>query len=138
MSMDEYHRALAAEPMLRTIERMVDAFVALAPSRQSKKAMCYGCLWGGVLKPLVRPYVGWDRAYPRKQAKNPEDRVPSGTTVSAAEVMRNMPDRIPVETDEERWMRSSEAWDAVVQVWLKRLEDADPANGHGIGARGHR
>jgi hypothetical protein len=36
-------------------------------------------------------------------------------------------------TDTERWLRSSEAFDAFTDVLLCRLSEADPANGHGIG-----
>ena len=36
-------------------------------------------------------------------------------------------------TENERWLRTTEAWDAFTNVLLERLEKADPGNGHGIG-----
>ena len=55
-------------------------------------------------------------------------RVRSGTEALAALGSREAPT-----TDTEKWLRTSEAWDAFTRPLLARLWDADPGNGHGIG-----
>lgn len=35
--------------------------------------------------------------------------------------------------ESEPWLRTSEAFDVVTDRWLARLDEADPANGHGMG-----
>jgi hypothetical protein len=64
---EAYERALAAEPQLRAIEAMVDALVALAPNDQP---YCTACIWETILKPLVSPWVGWERGDVPEQAKD--------------------------------------------------------------------
>lgn len=104
--MTPYRRTLIAEPRLRTIEVMVESFVQLAPTGESGKAMCVGCIWESILKPLITPLVGWGRALPRK-----------------------------IDREAESWLSGAAAWDAVTERWLDQLSAVDPKNGHGIGAR---
>jgi hypothetical protein len=40
---------------------------------------------------------------------------------------------ISAETETEKWLRTSEAWDAFTQVLIDRLEEYDPANGCRVG-----
>lgn len=128
---DPYEKALAAEPHLRAVDRMVRAFVALAPTRRSRTPMCAGCIWEQVLKPLAQPWVGWDRGDPADQA--PETPRRTWRAISLDEFL-DKPDRRPhAETTTETWLRSQEAWDAVTDKWLAMLHAADPANGDGIG-----
>jgi hypothetical protein len=53
-------------------------------------------------------------------------------------MLAQLDDRIPAETETEKWLRSSEAWDAVTRPLLARLYEADPANGCGIRRGGIR
>lgn len=124
-----FERALKAEPRLRAVVRIVNVLRLLVrPTDQ----MCHGCLWEIVIKPLVKPWIGWGRGYLPRQAKNPD---PDGgwrlRVQTAAEVMREHP--IPAETETEKWLRTSEAWNAVTQVLNDRLYKYDPANGCGVG-----
>ena len=64
-----FDRALAAERRLAPIVRLVDALCALAGP---ENAMCSGCVWTGIVKPLVSPLVGWKRGYLEDGAKDPE------------------------------------------------------------------
>lgn len=129
---DPFEKALAAEPNLRTVDRMVRAFVALAPSRRSSVPMCAACVWELVLKPLTYPWVGWGRGRPAAQA--PAEQPPLLRTFTVTELRRALtPSRPPAESDTEAWLRTSEAYDVVTDRWLKMLDAADPAHGHGIG-----
>jgi hypothetical protein len=126
-----YDRALAAEPRLRPIVRIVDALCALVgPDHQ----MCSGCIWTGIVKPLVTPLVGWERGYAPDEAKDPEPgRRLMLRPVDMKQIMAKLNDRRPATTDTEKWLRSGEAYDAFTDVLMDRLDKADPANGHGIG-----
>jgi hypothetical protein len=128
----DYQRALAAEPRLRPVEALVDALCTL---RRPTDRLCAGCVWEQIVKPLVSPYLGWGRAYAPRPARDPD---PTATGERLLKVrtglMAEMEERrLPATTDTERWLRTSEAYDAVTDVLLARLDAADPANGHGIG-----
>ncbi len=135
-----FDRALAADRRLEPIVRLVDALCALAGPEH---AMCAGCVWEGIVKPLVSPLVGWERGYIEDEAKDPEPdpaddeakaRAFRSRLRSAAEILAEPEQpRIPATTDTERWLRSPMAYDAVTNVLMGRLNEADPANGHGIG-----
>ncbi len=123
-----FERALAAEPALVHLDAMVTAFEKLAPSKRSGIPMCYACLWDAILKPLTAPLLGWERGYPLVQATDE----PRPVYVNFAEMLTAAPPA-QATTATEEWLRSSQAWDAVTGVWLRRLEAVDPAKGHGIG-----
>jgi hypothetical protein len=122
-----YRRALAAEPRLVAIERLVDLLADLV--RPSDR-LCSGCAWERIVKPMARPWVGYERGVIPEQAPDvrPPARVMTLTELLAAEASRT-----DATTDTERWLRTSEAWDAVTRPWIDRLHDADPANGCGMG-----
>jgi hypothetical protein len=131
---DPYDKALAAERQLQPIARMVEAFAALAPAPRSRKSMCAGCIWDLILKPLVRPILGWDRGYPPEQA--PAEPRDSWQPMDLEALLAEDDEARPEPDNEiERWLRSSEAWEVVTDRWLKTLDHADPGNGHGIGHR---
>jgi hypothetical protein len=125
-----YERVLAAEPRLRAVVRVVDALIQFV---RPTDEMCHGCLWEVMVKPLTSPLVGYGRGYPPTSAKDPD---PSGELElvfqSAADLLREPDPRIPAETQTEKWLRTSEAFDAFTDPLLKRLYEADPANGCGI------
>lgn len=142
---DAYTRALAAEPRLRTVERMVKAQVLYV---RPADTFCHGCYWDGVLKPLVRPLIGWNRGEPH------EDAHPSGKRVSVQiggdgggeedhgdyvvvkktwdEFFAEDKDATEPSNEVEAWLRCSAAWDVVTQHLLEILHRADPGNGHGF------
>lgn len=131
-SPDPFRRALDAEPMLRAIDAMVDALVALAPSRRSGQPMCAGCIWDLIVKPLASPWVGWERGFHPDVAEDPRpDEDPLSLRIMSAADW-TLPPRTDATTDTERWLRTSEAFDLVTDEWLRRLDAADPANGHGF------
>jgi hypothetical protein len=115
------------------VEKVVDTFIKLV---RPTDELCHACVWELIVKPLVSPWVGNGRGYPTEQAKDPD---PTGErflrAISAADWIKNQPDRAPAETETEKWMRTSEAYDAFTDVLLARLYEADPANGHGIGRK---
>lgn len=138
-------RALEAEPDLEALDRLVDALCALV---RPDDRLCAGCTWEGIVKPLASALVGWERGAPRT-ASTPADTLglrPVGdiaAEVDLADQLRaqiihgdqilGVPHAPEPANDTERWLRSHEAWDAVTNVWLARLEAADPGTGHGIG-----
>lgn len=128
---DPFDKALAAEPRLRAVDKMVRTLAANAPTGRSKRPMCAGCIWSGILKPLLKPLVGWER---HVQRQAPETR-PHGMRVldmSALRAEAAQERRPPATSSTERWLRGSEAWDAVTSRWLAILDKADPANGCGL------
>lgn len=127
---EAYRRAVDLEPRLLAVEAMVRALVALAPTDEP---FCSGCLWSGVLKPLARPLVGWDRARPRLDAQ-PKRPGSSWTPVDLAPVLA-LPGPPEPSTAEEAWLRTTEAFDAVTDPLLALLDDADPALGCGYPGR---
>jgi hypothetical protein len=127
---DNYRRALDAEPRLQPIERIVDVLCSIVrPNDQ----MCAGCVWELIVKPLTSNLVGWGRGYPTKQAKDPTPDAPPFEVLAASDILKRTKSRPTPESETEAWMRTTEAWDAVTNTWLTKLDKADPANGHGIG-----
>jgi hypothetical protein len=131
MADDSYTRALSAEPSLHAIERLVEALCQLV---RPDDTMCGDCVWEQIVKPLATPLVGWERGM-YSHAEDPDPKTPL-RFYTGGELMK-------IHEEEERrrgeprsateaWMRTSEAWNAVANRWLARLNDADPANGHGI------
>lgn len=127
---DNYRRALKAEPQLRAIDRLVDVLAALAPTRRSGRPLCSGCTWERIVKPLTSPWVGHERGFHPDVAEDPDPDRPPIQFLKASDL--KMPPRVEATTEIERWLRTSEAWDAVTRVWIDRLHHADPANGHGL------
>jgi hypothetical protein len=127
----QFDRALAADRRLRPIVRIVDALCALVGAEDE---MCAGCIWTGIVKPLVTPLLGWGRGYAPTEATDPDPGESSWLPRrwSMAELMAEPDHRTPATTDTEKWLRSPEAYDAFTDVLLERLREADPANGHGI------
>lgn len=126
---DRYQRALAAEPNLRIAVSVVDALTALV---RPDDRLCASCVWELILKPLVSPLIGWERGYPPLSAADPTSGLPQPVRLS--ELLAEPSERRrPASTDTERWLRSNEAWDGFTDPLLRRLDDADPGNGHGIG-----
>ncbi|MFC8517495.1 hypothetical protein [Streptomyces sp. NPDC057257] len=126
----DYERALAAEPQLQAVVTTVDALCELV---RPEDRMCSGCVWDTIVKPLARPLLGWDRGYPPESAKEPADRmrlIPGDELLKLWEQAEAK--RVPADTETEKWLRTSEAWDAFTNVVLARLDTADPAHGHGI------
>lgn len=128
---DLYEKALQAEPQLQVLARMVAAFVALAPSRRSKRPMCAGCIWESILKPLVRPWVGWERGYAPKPAMA-QPRAAVVLDLRSWLGQQSPRSRPHPDNEVEAWLRSSEAFDVVTDRWLNDLRRADPGHGHGI------
>lgn len=140
----DFTRAFLAEPDLTAVVRLVDALAVLVrPDDQ----LCASCAWERIVKPLLRPLVGWERGAPR-QAPNPApgsswapvdlaEVLPSADAIRSALLSTEDVKRqaaAEAETDTERWLRTSAAWDAVAGELLARLAAIDPGNGHGIGA----
>lgn len=127
-----YDRALAAEPRLRAIVTTVDALIELV---RPGDTMCSGCVWDAIVKPLAIPLIGWERGYPPDTAKDPS---PDGgwRMLSGGDLMAEYEEAqqrlAPATTDTEKWLRTSEAWDAFTGALIDRLHTADPGNGHGI------
>ena len=92
---------------------------------------CYACYWDGVLKRLLFPLVGHGRQFMPDQAADPDpNAAPSYEIVRLADF--ELPKVLAAETDTERWMRTSEAWNAVSDYLLAIVYVADPGNGHGF------
>lgn len=125
-----YRRALDAEPQLQPAVRVVDALCALV---RADDYLCHACVWESIVKPLVDPWVGWDRGYLPQQASDaPRD---TWEPINLTDYLKHTRDdrKLPADTDTERWLRTSEAFDAFTGVLIDRLYAADPGNGHGIG-----
>lgn len=121
--------ALAVEPQLQAVDRMVRAFVALAPA---DKTMCAACIWSDILKPAAWPWIGWGRVEIPQNAAEPEP--VRSWTLSEFLDLPDVP-RTPAGTEVEKWLRTEQAWNLVTDVWLELLDNADPGNGHGVGTR---
>lgn len=124
---DPFAKALAAEPRLQAVDRMVRMVVALAPAHGSGTPMCSDCFWTNVLKPIVEPLVGWERGI-HDQA----DEEPYSGPIDLAAAWDAEDRRPAATTSTEGWLRSPGAYDAVTARWLRVLYDADPANGCGL------
>jgi hypothetical protein len=126
-----FERALQAEPKLRAVSQLVDVLRLLV---RPTDEMCHGCVWEALVKPLVRPWIGWGRGYLPKPAKDPDpdEDFPRFVKVDLGSDWQPDP-RVPAETETEKWLRSSEAWNAVTEVLIDRLYEYDPANGCRVG-----
>lgn len=128
----DYNRALNADHRLRALANLV---TALCQFVRPADTMCGGCAWETLVKPLATPLIGWERGYKPKCAKDPDPsggwRIYSGQELldEWAAVQR---DQTPATTETEQWLRTEEAWDAFCGELIRRLNDADPANGCGI------
>lgn len=124
-------RATRAEPRLQAVVNIVTALTALV---RPTDTMCGGCVWDEIVKPLALPLIGWERGYPPKAAPDPGTLawLFTGGGDWAKECAEAEKARTPATTDTEKWLRTSEAWDSVCGELIRRLNDADPANGHGI------
>lgn len=124
-------RAIRAEPRLQAIVNIVTALTALV---RPTDTMCGGCVWDEIVKPLALPLIGWERGYPLKAAPDPGTvtwlLVTGGDWVKEWDEAERT--RTQATTEAEKWLRTSEAWDSVCGELIRRLNDADPANGHGI------
>lgn len=125
-----YRRAMEASPDIQALETMVRLIASLGPPK-GDEPMCYACLWESGLKPLATLVVGWERGRGVESAIDPDtpwqDRV-----VSLSDVDLDTGPREKATFETETWLRGQEAFDAVIGVWLKLLEDVDPACGHGL------
>lgn len=128
----DYDRALDADYRLRAL---ADFVTVLCQFVRPADTMCGGCAWETLVKPLAMPLIGWERGYQPEPAKDPDPtggwRLISGGDWAAAweEAERH---RTPATTDTEQWLRTEDAWDAYCGELIRRLNDADPANGCGI------
>lgn len=123
----DFDRAVSLEPGLRAAVALVDTLCEFV---QPDDQMCTGCVWETILKPLVSPLIGWSRGEKMK-AREDDDSLRFDFTDLVEESIRAE----SIRGDNEKWLRSSEAWDAFTDELLKRLEKADPGNGHGIAKR---
>ena len=107
-----YRRALAAEPTLRSVEKVVHALADLhiAP----------GTAYDEIIKPLTDPLIGWRRGV-HHHAHNPEDVPPTFQIVRASDIPSPVTTGSEPATAEETWLRTCEAFDAVTDVWLDYL-----------------
>lgn len=147
-----YEQALRLEPRLCAVDTLVRTLAKYAPTPESGKALCAGCLWVHAMKRMITPLVGWERHYRHEDAREPEPTVGLRTLetstldellapsreprpVTPADVVERWiaegPAREPAGTPEETWMRSSEAYEAVAHELLRVMHEADPGNGHG-------
>ncbi|MEU0428519.1 hypothetical protein ABZ235_33945 [Streptomyces canus] len=127
-----YERAMNADPQLRAL---ADLVTALCQFVRPADTMCGGCAWDSLVKPLATPLIGWQRGYPPETARDPEPNRPWRLIIGrdlTTEWEAAKRDRKPATTDTEAWLRTSEAWDGYCGELIQRLNDADPAHGHGI------
>lgn len=125
---EHYRLALEAEPALVAIEAVVD--LICDKGLPSQKA------WASIVRTLTIPFVGNMRgigaeavANPQRPDLNHEERVEQllGSMTDLDEhVARLEKYRLPATSATEEWMRTSGAWDAVTQVWIRRMQEADP------------
>ncbi|CAM5714830.1 hypothetical protein SVIOM342S_07645 [Streptomyces violaceorubidus] len=127
-----YERAMKADRRLRALAEFVNALCGFV---RPADTMCGGCTWDSLVKPLAVPLIGWERGRLPESAPDPKPgggwKFVSGSEwVAAVEAAEK--DRTPATTETEEWLRTSEAWDAYCGGLIRRLNAADPANGHGI------
>lgn len=131
---DLYERALAADPKLRALDLAVRTMASLV---RPGDMMCPGCVWEHIVKPLAVPLIGWERGLPIESAKDPGD---SWEVVNLADALDALDEarerRTPADTETERWLRTDQAYDVVTDTWLRLIEAAGQADGHGIGPAG--
>lgn len=111
-----YERALAAEPALRAVVRVVDALMLV--DEEKSESLDH---WM-IIKPLIQPCIGAGRGYVPSEASDvvgaPQPRV-YGFKELLEEAKKQK--RVPATTETEKWMRTEEAWDAFSNVLLTRL-----------------
>jgi hypothetical protein len=126
---EHYRLALDTEPGLVAIETVVDLICDQGlPSQMA---------WSSVVETLALPFIGNMRGIGIDNAKNPKkpDLDADERLEHLLESMEDMSAkderlekyRLPAETATEEWMRTSEAWDAVTEVWIRKMQEADPA-----------
>lgn len=108
-----YRRALASEPGLCAVARVVRILAAAGYDGADT--------YGTILKPLTFPLVGWQRGI-HFHAHNPEDMPPRVGLVCAADFPDPIITSADPATEEEDWLRTQEAYDAVTDVWLDYLD----------------
>lgn len=102
------------EHRLVALEELVDqAVVAVRPSDEG---WCANAFFGRAIKPLGSLLVGDDRGYPIEEARPRTDEV-----TTFGDLIDEDDDRAPATTDEERVLRSSEAYDAALSHLLSKL-----------------
>ena len=108
----DYRRALAAEPDLRAVEKVVHALADLN--------VMPGTVYDAIIKPLADPLIGRNRGT-HHHAHNPEDLPSPSSIVRASDFPSPIASGSKPATDEEKWLRTREAFDAVTDVWLDYL-----------------
>ncbi len=126
---DPFDKALAAEPRLQAVDRLVRLIVATAPTRESGKSMCADCFWIEILKPIVETLVGWERGICDQAEEQPPDPC---EPIDLAEAWDAEDQRPAATSSTEEWLRGSVAYDVVTDRGLKARQGADPANGCGL------
>lgn len=125
---EHYRLALEAEPVLKLIEQVVGWIC--------EKGLPLSKSWSVMVKPLTLPYLVVMRGCGVENAANPS-RPDRTTDEIQADLWAGMEDmaeasermdryRLPATNGTEEWLRTSEAWDAVTRVWIRRMQDADP------------
>ncbi|MEJ2814002.1 hypothetical protein WBN73_20940 [Paenarthrobacter sp. CCNWLY172] len=111
-----YERALAAEPALRAVVRVVDALLLIDAEKSE------GLDHWMIIKPLIQPWIGYGRGHVPSEASDvvgpPKPRA-YGFKEFLEEAKKQQ--RVPATTAAEKWMRTEEAWDAFTNVLLTRL-----------------
>lgn len=110
-----YERALAAEPQLEAVVRVVDALLLIDDEKSDELDH-----WG-IIKPLIVPWLGYQRGTIPVNAQDTE--APSTPKIRGVEelVQANRPRPVPAATEIEKWLRTEEAYDAFTDVLLSRL-----------------
>lgn len=126
---EHYRLALEADPTLQVIEQVV--------SWICEKGLPCSKSWSNLVKPLITPHLGVMRGYGVENASNPSRPDLTSEEMQAhllaylgnqenmattAERMKKY--RLPATNGTEEWLRTSEAWDAVTQVWIRKMQDA--------------
>lgn len=113
---EAYERALSAEPALESVVKVVDALLLLDEDKSENLDH-----WG-IIKPLIVPWVGFGRGYVPSEASDVVN-TPSKPKVRSFTDFLDEPGpaRVPATTKTEKWMRTSEAYDAFTDVLLARL-----------------
>lgn len=127
--LEAFDKACLLDRHLAVVNHIVGILCELV---RPEDTMCAGCIWDTVVKPLITPYVGFNRGLPLREAQPYK---PGGEVE-----MKSLLDwlnesdekRVPATTDEEKWLRRQSTWESFTTVILHRLDEADPANGHGI------
>ncbi|MHA7218620.1 hypothetical protein ACX80L_06970 [Arthrobacter sp. MDT1-48-3] len=131
---EHYRLALEADPTLRALDQIVGMICEMGlPCSTS---------WSDLVKPLTTPHLGVMRGCGVENADNPSrpDQITEeiqahllaylGNKENVAATAERMNKyRLPATNGTEEWLRTSEAWDAMARVWIRRMQDAAPADG---------